>query len=132
MTEKQKLDDIEQKLILVKNKNFAIGIIDKRKLYKIEDQSIEVSVLTEEKMFTVYPDNSLEIALEIMLKSRQSMLPVVDRNTKYLLGVITEWDILKVFEKRFIEDKHIQQHISIRNKVLGLIKRQNSSKKDLP
>jgi chloride channel protein, CIC family len=125
-------DGIEQRLILVKNDNFAIGIVDKRKLYKVEDPSVEVSVLTEKKMFTVYPDNSLEIALEIMLKSRQSMLPVVDRNTKHLLGVITEWDILKVFEKRFIEDKHIQQHISIKNKAMGLIKRQNSSKRKLP
>lgn len=122
-------DDIEQKLILVKNENFAIGIIDKRKLYKIEDRSVEVSVLTEEKMFTVYPDNSLEIALEIMLKSRQSVLPVVDRNTKHLLGVITEWDILKVFEKRFIEDKHIQQHISIRDKALGLLRDKTHPKK---
>jgi predicted transcriptional regulator len=58
-----------------------------------------------------------------MLKSRQGMLPVVARDTKHLIGVITEWDILRVFERRFIEDKHIQQHISIRSKALGLIKK---------
>ncbi|MDJ1505671.1 CBS domain-containing protein [Xanthocytophaga agilis] len=46
-------------------------------------------------------------------------LPVVERDTKELLGVITEWDILK----RFIEDKHIHQHISIRNKALRLFRK---------
>jgi predicted transcriptional regulator len=83
----------------------------------------------EEQMYTVYPDNSLDIALEIMLKSNQSMLPVVDRNTKHLMGIISEWDILKVFERRFIEDKHIQQHISLRNKAMGLIKKSTVEKK---
>jgi H+/Cl- antiporter ClcA/CBS domain-containing protein len=122
------IDDNDQNLIVVRNEKFAIGLIDKRRLYKVEDTSIQVSSLTEAKMFTVYPDNSLEIALEIMLKSGQTMLPVVERNTKHLVGVITEWDFLKVFERRFIEDRHIQQHISIKDKAVGFIKKQTASK----
>jgi H+/Cl- antiporter ClcA/predicted transcriptional regulator len=98
----------------------AVGIIHKEKLYTTKDPSAEASSVTEEKMFTVYPDNTLDIALEIMLKSKQNMLPVVERNTKYMVGLITEWDILKVFERRFIEDKHIHQHISIKGKAIRL------------
>lgn len=116
-------DDNSGKWILVRENHWATGIIDSAKLYRCDNHNIEASSLLEEKMFTVYPDNALEIALEIMLKSRQGMLPVVARDTKQLLGVITEWDILKVFERRFIEDKHIQQHISIRSKALGLIRK---------
>jgi H+/Cl- antiporter ClcA len=116
-------DDNNRKWVLVREEQWAVGVIDSNKLYRCEDTRVAASALLEEKLFTVYPDNSLEIALEIMLKSRQGMLPVVARDTKHLIGVITEWDILSVFERRFIEDKHIQQHISIRSKALGLIKK---------
>lgn len=122
-------DNNNRKWILVREEQKAVGIIDSSKLYRCESSSTEVSVLLDAKVFTVYPDNALEIALEIMLKSRQGMLPVVARDGKHLLGVITEWDILKVFERRFIEDKHIQQHISIKNKALGLIRKQSSTER---
>jgi H+/Cl- antiporter ClcA len=119
----------EQSTILVLSEQYAVGIIRKEKLHSAENTGMEASSLIEEQMYTVYPDNSLDIAVEIMLKSNQSLLPVVDRHTKHLVGIITEWDILKVFERRFIEDKHIQQHISIRSKALGLIRKQTISKK---
>lgn len=118
----------EQNLILARNDHFAIGLIDKSKLFSVHDTTIAVSSIVSDKMFTVYPDNSLEIALELMLKSKQSVLPVVERDTKHLVGVITQWDILMVFEKRFIEDKHVQQHISIKGRALQLISRKGQSK----
>jgi chloride channel protein, CIC family len=118
----------EQNLILVINDHFPIGLIEKSKLFSVHDTTMAVSSLVSEKMFTVYPDNSLEVALELMLKTKQSMLPVVERNTKHLLGVITQWDILMVFERRFIEDKRIQQHISIKKKAVRLVKRRGRSK----
>jgi predicted transcriptional regulator len=114
-------DENNTRMILIRDSTSAIGVVDKRRLYKAEDASIEVSLLAEERFYTVYPDNSLDIALEIMLRSRQSILPVVERDTKKLLGIISEWDILKVFEQRFIEDKHIHQHISVKNKALRMI-----------
>lgn len=123
LVDRIKRSDIDQRMILIIDNGFAVGIIEKRKLYKIKDASSHASLLMEEKMYTIYPDNALEIALEIMLKSGQSVLPVVERNTKSLLGIVTEWDILRVFEKRFIEDKQIQQHISIRNKAFDLIRK---------
>lgn len=116
------LDDHDQRFVPVVNGEFAIGMVDKKKLYHVRNTEDRVSSLMEGKMFAVYPDNSLEIALEIMLKSRQSVLPVVERETKQFLGLVTEWDILKVFERRFIEDKRIQQHISIKKKAMRLVK----------
>jgi CBS domain-containing protein len=118
------IDGHEQRFIIVTKGTQAIGILSRRKLEGFGDPTLQIGSMMESKMFTVYPDNSLEIALEIMLKSNQSTLPVVERDTRYLLGAITEWDILKVFEKRFIEDKHIHRHISLKDKALGLIKKQ--------
>jgi CBS domain-containing protein len=85
----------------------------------------------EEKVFTVYPDNSLELALEIMLKSKQELLPVVTRSTNALVGIVTDWDILNVFEKRFKEDNLIEQHISIKKTTIGLVKKAHRKGKNL-
>jgi hypothetical protein len=74
---------------------------------------------------TIYSDNTLDIALEMMLKESDSIATVVDRQTKQVVGVLTEWSILKVFETRFIEDKHIKQHISIKRNALGILKKAN-------
>ncbi|MDJ1492994.1 chloride channel protein [Cytophagaceae bacterium DM2B3-1] len=122
--DKQSGNNKDQKWILVQQDRSLVGIIDKHMLDKVGDIGQEVSSVMEQNMATVYLEDSLETALERMLVSNQSILPVVERDTKDLLGVITEWDILKVFEKRFIEDKHIHQHISIRNKALRLVRKQ--------
>jgi H+/Cl- antiporter ClcA len=119
--------EYDQNQIILRNDKFGIGVLDKRKLYIAEDPSINVSTLAEIKVFTVYPDNSLEIALEIILKTGQTTLPVVERETKQLIGAVSEWDILKVFEKRFIDDKDIRQHISLKNKALNLVRKQKVS-----
>ena len=50
------------------------------------------------------------------------MLPVIDRETRRVVGLITEWDILKVFERRFIEDKQIHHQILIKRKAIRLVR----------
>jgi CBS domain-containing protein len=109
--------------ILVSNENRPLGIINKQKLLEAENRKMPVGSLLEEEVFTIYPDNSLAIALEIMLRTNQTVLPVVHRTTKRTVGIITEWDIFRVFERRFMEDKHITQHISIKKKALKYIRK---------
>lgn len=112
----------DQSIILVMNGQIAVGIVRREKLHNVHATRADWSTLMEEQMYSVYPDNSLDVALEIMLKSNQGLLPVLDRSTGHVVGVITEWDILKIFERRFIEDKRIQQHISLRSRALGLLR----------
>jgi CBS-domain-containing membrane protein len=65
------------------------------------------------RVYTIYSDNSLELAVEFMLKTNQDILPVIDRTSKLFIGVITHNDVLKVFEQRFHEQNHIQRHIAM-------------------
>jgi CIC family chloride channel protein len=130
---KQSEEHDHNRMILIRDDGLPVGIIDRRKLTKVNDTSLVASSLAEERLYTVYPDNSLDIALEIMLRSKQSTLPVVDRQTRKLLGIVTEIDILKVFEKRFIEDKHIRQYISVKGEALRLIRQKRTrSNKNIP
>jgi chloride channel protein, CIC family len=118
-----------QHIIPVLKDRGVIGIIHKEKLVNSSNNTgITASSMIEERMYTVFIDNTLDVALEIMLRSKQNVLPVIDRHTGDAKGIITEWDILKVFETRFIEDKHIHQHISIKNKAIGIIKNQGLTK----
>jgi hypothetical protein len=48
-----------------------------------------------------------------MLKTGQDILPVVDRVSKDFVGVITEEDVLRVFEQRFREERQMHKHISM-------------------
>jgi CBS domain-containing protein len=112
-----------QSMIIVLDQKQPVGIVFKEKLHNAKDKLQTVTTVMEEKVFTVYPDNSLALALEIMLKSKQELLPVVERGTGSLIGIVTDWDILQVFEKRFVEDGQIAQHISIRKKAITLMRK---------
>lgn len=110
--------------ILVMRDKFVAGFIHKRILFESNvDPELVAKYVMNQKLYTVYEDNPLDLALEFMLKTKQEILPVLDRNDHHLIGVITENDILKAFEKRFVEDRHIHQHISIKDKTLRVLTR---------
>lgn len=79
-------------------------------------QSIRAAITS--KAYSIYTDNSLQLAVEFMLKTQQDLLPVIDRRSKDIVGVICERDVLKVFEQRFHEEKHKQRHISMKDSTL--------------
>jgi chloride channel protein, CIC family len=109
----------DRKQVIIRTGNTLRGFVDQKLLFESGENSAgPVSVLIKSKCYSVYGDNSLDLALEFMLKTRQQVLPVVDRVTHELIGIVSERDVLKVFEQRFIEDKRIQQHISIRKKAV--------------
>ena len=105
------------KFIAVLNEKGFEGLIELKALQESEAHTQPINELIDEKLYSVYEDNSLDIALEFMLKSGQKVLPVLDRGRNFV-GIITDRDILNAFEKRFIEDRHLHQHISIRKKAV--------------
>ncbi|HYG03502.1 MAG TPA: chloride channel protein [Chryseosolibacter sp.] len=115
------LIESEDEFLVIMNETRPIGIVNKRKVFDARDEGLLAGSLLEEPPLTIYPDNTLDIALEIMLKTSQNTLAVADRHTREIVGVVTEWDILRVFEKRFMEDKHIKQHISLKRNALRML-----------
>jgi len=107
----------EERPILVVRENALLGFVDKKALFDGSDKgSRKVAELVKGKCYPVYSDKPLDLALELMLRKKQRLLPVIDRATRKLTGVITERDILAVFEQRFNEDNFIHQHISLKQK----------------
>lgn len=63
-------------------------------------KKVTAKAIMSTKLFTVTPDDSLEIAVEIMLKNHVHRLFVVDHDG-VLTGVISTFDILHRLERRF-------------------------------
>jgi H+/Cl- antiporter ClcA len=125
------IDDVlklidEGDYVVVMNEGKPLGAISQRNLNAHHNGRTPVGSLLNHKSPSVYSDNTLDIALELMLKANDNLVAVVDRESTHVIGVLTEWNVLKVFEARFIEDKHIKQHISIRRHAVDMLKKANA------
>ena len=104
-------------LPVVDDKGILEGIITQRDLYRIESPRITLDgelvydkisldgyilkyVMTKE-VFTLSPDDTLETAIQAMLNEKYGCIPIVDEH-KYVVGIITQVDILKAVAEYFI------------------------------
>lgn len=112
------------KFVVVLNSDRRIrGIVRKSRLTAMTDSDALIGSLVDaEESTIVYSNQSLEDALEIMLRTNRKELAVINVTTNQLHGVITEWDILKVFERRFIEDRKITRHLSLKRTAMKFIR----------
>ena len=101
-------------LILADDKKEISGVLDKGWLFKtVLDESKSVESTLKRKAYSLYSDNSIQLAVEFMLKTGQDILPIEDRKLHHFIGVISARDILRIFEQRFREEYHMEKHISI-------------------
>jgi CBS domain-containing membrane protein len=79
-----------------------------RRIYDYDDNIDEVGLnkisdftnILEKNVHLVYPEDSVQKAVEIMLKKKMDCLPVVDWK-KNLVGILTSLDILLFFLNHF-------------------------------
>jgi len=104
------------------NDLFLTGTLDKKALFQSSiDPAAPVKTVMNRKVFSVYKDNALRIVVQFMLKTGQDVLPVLDRSSRRLSGFIGQSDVLKTFEKRFLEEGRQSRHISIVSSTLRAI-----------
>lgn len=111
-------------ILIVGEDNSLQGTLNRAKIDDCKDEKNKTlgDIMTL-KVYTIYSDNSLELAVEFMLKTGQDILPVIDRTSKLFIGVITHNDVLKVFEQRFHEQNHIHRHIAMGATTIRAIKK---------
>lgn len=64
----------------------------------------------------VYADNTLREAADHMVRHAVGRLPVIDRATGRLLGIITRSDLLSAHQRRLDEASKVQRHLPRRNR----------------
>ena len=111
-------------MVAKKDNGELLGTVNRNKIAENDSRQdlVLVSLMTP-GIYSVYSDNSLQLAVEFMLKTGQDILPVMDRRSKAIVGVVTENDVIKVFEQRFREEKHMHKHISVRATTTRVIRK---------
>jgi H+/Cl- antiporter ClcA len=104
--------------------SYLSGTLTKKKLFDpAVDPEAPISAVISRKVYSIYEDNSLKLAVEFLLKTGQNILPVLERSSRRLLGFISEHDLLTAYEQRLHEDRHKSRHISMRKTTLKALKR---------
>lgn len=100
------------------------GAINKKSLFEATaDPDAPAHSIMSRKLYSIYHDNSLQLAVEFMLKTKQDILPVIQRTSGNLLGFVSEHGILQTYEQRFREEQHQHRHISMVDQTLGALRR---------
>lgn len=111
-------------VFLVDDNFRLLGVISKTDLLKT--QITPESALTDissSKVYSLYTDNNLQLAVHFLLKTRQDVLPVIDRKSQTVKGSIAAINILKAYEKRIQHDTVRLQSISAKANILKAIDR---------
>jgi len=103
------------------------GMIDKKILFEVSaDADTTLEQIMSKKVFSVYADNSLHLAVEFMLKTGQDILPVFNRTSRALAGFVSQSNVLGIFGERLHQDQHQSRHISMVSATLRVISRSKS------
>jgi CIC family chloride channel protein len=98
------------------------GTIDKKTIVEGSlSENLKIREVINTHVLSVYPENNLQVVLHHMMKSKQDLLPVLDRNNDQLIGTINYKDIISSYEKRLHSDTHRDIHISTKRKTLKVI-----------
>ncbi len=81
-----------------------VGIITSKDIIKAKPENKVKDIMTKDVVVT-YPDVDLLDAARVMFRLGVSKLPVIDRNTKNVVGIITYTDIVRSQIERVTPDK---------------------------
>ncbi len=102
-------------LPIVNDRNEVVGIITERDLFrahsprKVEDEFVydaaELDTLILQHFMTrdpvtLTPEHTLRDALGLLVRHKYGCIPIIDKNTKKIAGIISHSDILKFFYER--------------------------------
>lgn len=111
-------------VVFVRGHGELVGTLSKEELFSRDlDTSASAEQAMSQKVYTVYDDNSVQLAVEFMLKTHQNILPVVDRSTRKLRGFVTEHSVLETYEQRFREERYQHRHISMMTSTLQILRK---------
>lgn len=100
-------------LLIEDDAHQIVGTVARGELYNATLSPIApISELANTKVYTIYADNTLQLAVHFLLKTRQDILPVVHRDTREVSGIISTVDILRAYERRMQQDTLRQRSLA--------------------
>lgn len=111
--------------VITNDEDKFIGVINALKIYNPNYESdVPLKNLISKKPMTIYDDNVLHVAVDIMAKENIDLLPVVSRKNKELIiGVLAYKDVLNAYRYKTEELNNINRSISLRRQGIKTILR---------
>lgn len=125
-------DQTKNYFVTVDNDENILGVVSVLDIYNLKNEENQLlqSLITKKPM-TIYEDNLLQIAVDIMTKENIDLLPVVSRKNKQnVLGVLDYKDILQVFSLKSGELDKLKRSISLKRRGIKTIVQGKSFLKD--
>lgn len=109
--------------VITDDKNNFLGVINALEIYNPKyDLGEALKNIIGKKPMTIYDDNILQVAVDIMAKENIELLPVVARkNKKMIIGVLTYKDILNAYRYKTEELNRMNRSISLRRQGIKTI-----------
>lgn len=106
------------------NDNF-VGVVNSLEIYNPKhEEDYPLKNLVSKKPMTIYEDNSLHVAVDIMAKENIDLLPVVSRENKELIvGVLAYKDILSAYRFKTDDLNNLNRSISLKRQGIKTIVR---------
>jgi predicted transcriptional regulator len=73
------------------------------------------------KVHSVYADNNLHVAVHLMLRTQQDVLPVIERESKAIIGSVSYKNIFTAYDQQFRNENQRKQHFSAKRNVLKVV-----------
>jgi len=118
-----KPDTLHTSFPVVTDEGQLLGMVSARDIYNAHQKTDEPlgSLITREPM-TIYTDNLLRIAVDIMLREGAEVLPVVERDDPHkIVGIVTHKNILSAHRQDFAESQNKERSISFRRGGIKII-----------
>jgi CBS domain-containing protein len=108
---------------VVNDEGSYMGTVSFKQIYSIKNNpdAVLLSILNHSPV-TIYEDNTLRIAVDLMVKERIDVLAVVDRNNKErITGIVTHRNILEAYRLEKEENETASRSISLRGGGIKMI-----------
>jgi hypothetical protein len=110
-------------LVVTDDGNHLKGIIPRTWVFETTENENQLIGHFVQKVNCIYSDNSLQIAVEFLIRSGQDILPIVERNSNQFIGTISAKDVLKIYEQQFKDENIKHRHISLRQQTINVIEK---------
>jgi len=91
------------------------GVLSRRDLQKLEEQSLSMNEVTARKVVTAFPDEPLRLIVYRMAETGRTRMPIVEReNPRKVVGMISLADLLRARTRDLEQERRRERILRLR------------------
>lgn len=108
--------------IVDQDNNSLLGSITRNVLMEhYNDNNKQISEIEIRKVYSVFDENNLQVAAHFITKTKQDILPVVNKDDNAVIGFVSKNDILSIYNKDYTDTYQKERLISKKRTALRIV-----------